>query len=101
MVFVVFLSLFSFDVFEEYSGWNAVLPFLIHSIPSFVLLIVVIAAWKRDLVGAVAFLVAAIAYVFSVGFDRPWSWYATISGPAALVGILFLLGWFQKRKINP
>jgi len=37
-------------------------------------------------------------YVLMVGFGRPWSWYAGISGPAALVGILFLISWWQKRK---
>jgi len=95
---VLFLSLFALDVFSENSGWQALLGFLIHLLPSFVLLAVVLISWKYELVGAIAFLGSAAFYVFMVGFDRPWSWYAGISGPAAIVGILFLLSWVQKRN---
>jgi len=98
IAFVLFLSLFALDVFGEYSGWQAVIGFLIHLIPSFILFAVILIAWKYDLVGAIAFLGSAVFYVFMVGFDRPWSWYVGISGPAAVIGILFLLSWFQKRK---
>lgn len=97
VAFVLFLSLFAFDIFEEYRGWQAVLGFFIHLLPSFVLLAVVLVSWKYDMVGAIAFLGFAAFYVLMVGFDRPWSWYAGISGPAALVGILFFLSWLQKR----
>lgn len=101
IAFVLFLSLFALDVFGEYSGWQAVLGFLIHLLPSFVLLAVILISWKYDLVGAIVFLCFAIFYVFLVGFDRPWSWYVGISCPSAVVGILFFLSWFQKsRKIN-
>ncbi len=98
LAFVAFLSLFAFDVFEAYSGWQAVLALLIHSLPSIILLVVVIVAWKHELVGAVVFIAAAIFYVAAIGLNRPWSWYAFISGPAVLVGILFLLSWFKKRS---
>lgn len=97
IAFVLFLSLFALDVFPEYSGWQAVLGFLAHLLPSFVLLAVILIAWKYDLVGAIAFLSSAVLYVFMAGFDRPWSWYALISGPAVIVGILFLLSWRQKK----
>ncbi len=98
IAFVLFLSLFALDVFGAYTGWELVTALLIHLLPSFVLLGVAIISWKYDMVGAVAFLGFAVFYVLMVGFDRPWSWYAGISGPAALVGLLFLLNWFRKRK---
>ncbi|MDD2913271.1 MAG: hypothetical protein PHS29_01345, partial [Candidatus Pacebacteria bacterium] len=97
--FVLFLSLFALDVFSEYSGWNVALPLLMHLIPSFVLLGIILVAWKYDLVGAIVFLGFAIFYVFAAGFDRPWSWYVCISCPAAIVGILFFINWwFQRRR---
>lgn len=96
--FVLFLSLFSLDVFSEYSGLEAILPFLMHNIPSLILLIVALIAWRYELAGAIVFFGFAVFYVSAVGFNRPWSWYAGISLPAAIVGILFLLSWFQKRK---
>jgi cell division protein FtsW (lipid II flippase) len=97
LAFVLFLSLFALDVFSEYSGWSAILPLLIHLIPIFILLAITLIAWKYDLVGAVVFLGFAILYVFLAGFDRPWSWYAGISLPSALVGGLFILSWYKKR----
>lgn len=95
--FVLFLSLFSLDVFSEYAGLAAILPFLIHLIPSFVLLTGVLIAWKHDLFGAFIFLGFALFYVFMVGFDRPLSWYMGISLPSAIVGVLFILSRFKKR----
>ncbi len=96
--FILFLSLFALDVFGEYSGWNVIPALLIHLLPSFVLLGIIIIAWKHDLVGAVVFLAFAVFYIWMAGLGRPWSWYAGISGPAAFVGILFLMSWFQKRN---
>lgn len=96
--FVLYLSLFALDVFSEYSGLDVVLPFLIHLIPSFVLLVAVMIAWKHDLVGVVIFLGFAIFYIFMVGLNRPISWYMGISLPSAIVGILFLLSYLQKEK---
>jgi len=96
--FILFLSLFSLDVFSEYSGVDIVLPLLIHLIPSFVLLVVSLISWKYDFIGVVVFWSVAVFYVFVVGFNRPWSWYVGISGSVIIVGILFLLSWFQKRE---
>jgi hypothetical protein len=98
LAFVLFLSVFALDVFSEFSGWNIILPLLIHLIPSFILLALTLVAWKYDLVGAVVFLGFAVLYVFLAGFNRPWSWYADISLPSAIVGGLFILSWYQRRR---
>jgi hypothetical protein len=95
--FVLFLSVFALDVFSEYSGMQVILPLLIHLTPSFVLLGGVLLAWKYDLVGAVMFIGFATLYVWDVGFTRPWSWYAGIVAPAAIVGTLFFVSWLLKR----
>lgn len=96
--FVLFLSVFALDVFSEYSGIQVILPLLIHLIPSLVLLGAVLLAWRYELVGAIMFLGFATLYLWDVGFDRPWSWYASIVAPAAIVGLLFLVSWVQKRS---
>jgi hypothetical protein len=98
LLFVLFLSLFALDVFGEYSGWEIIVALLIHLIPSIVLLLVIIIAWRHDLVGAIAFFAFAVFYVLAVGFDRHWSWYAGISGPLTFVGLLFLLSWRKKKR---
>jgi len=98
IAFILFLSLFALDVFGEYTGWELVLALFMHLLPSFVLLGIVIISWKYDLVGAVVFLVFAVLYIKEAGLDRPWTWYAFISGPAFLTAILFFVSWLQKKK---
>ncbi len=98
VAFIIFLSLFALDVFGEYRGFELAIALFMHLIPSFVLALVVVLAWKHDLVGAIVFIFAAVFYVWAAGFGRPWSWYAFISGPAFLVSILFFLNWLYLRK---
>ncbi len=98
LLFIVFLSLFALDVFNEYRGWLVVIPLFIHLIPSFILLIVVVLSWRYDLIGALLFLIIACCYILMVGLDRHWSWYAAISLPALLISVLFLLNWFVRKK---
>jgi hypothetical protein len=96
--FVLFISLFALDVFTGPFTPMMFVGFLVHLIPSFILLGAIVLAWKYDLVGVVMFLGFAAFYIWSVGFDRPWSWYAGIALPSAIVGILFLVNWYQKRS---
>jgi len=99
LLFVAFLTIFSFDVFEEYQGWEAIIPLFLHNLPVLILLAVIILAWKKyDLIGTAIFLAAAVLWLWWAGFDRPWSSYLFIPLPALLVGILFFLSWLIKRR---
>ena len=69
ILIIFFISLFSFDVFEaEASPLELLGGFLIHNIPSIVMIVLLIFAWKRPAVGFIAFLSAAI--LFAVFFVR-------------------------------
>jgi hypothetical protein len=98
LLFVAFLSLFALDVVGQYQGLALVLALGMHLLIPIGLLVVVIAAWKWDLIGAVTFFAFALYYVWIVGLGRDWSWYASISLPAVIVGSLFLLNWLHKRE---
>ncbi len=50
------------------------------------------------MVGMAIFFFFAVYYVFMVGLNRSWSWYACIAGPALLIGILYWVNWRQGRK---
>lgn len=100
IAFAIFLSLFSLDVFSEPFGWASLLGLLIHLLPALLVLLFAIIAWKRDWLGAIFFFAVSVAYAFMIGPGRPWSWYACISGPAALIGLMFLLSWLGKRRKN-
>lgn len=103
IIFICFLTIFSFDVFDMgLNFWQTVGAFLIHSLPSLILLIVLIISWKYEIVGGIVFILAGLAYIAMLMRD-PFEWYmlawaAQIAGIAFLIGILFLVGWFKKRK---
>ncbi len=65
LLIIVFISLFSLDVFEmEASPLELMGGFLIHNIPAIAMLVLLIFAWKRPVVGFVAFLVAGALFAF-------------------------------------
>lgn len=97
LTFVAFLSLFAFDVFEGPFHAMMIVGFLIHLLPSLALLALAIVAWRFPIVGAIAFIGFALLYIFLAGFDKPWSWYTLVSGPAMIIGILYVIDWFDSR----
>jgi hypothetical protein len=100
ILFIFFLALFALDVFSEYHGWDIIPALFMHLLPSIILFIFTIIAWRYDLIGAVVFLIMAIFYVLMVGLHHHWSWYASISGPSAVIGILYFLSWVQRRSLD-
>ena len=111
IMFIVFLSLTSLDVFSsESTPWQIAVGLFMHNIPVLVLLAVLIISWKREIVGGIAFILAGLlcallvlSTAITTGFEWYLEWYyvawiAQISGIAFLIGILFLIGWRKKQK---
>lgn len=105
--FVLFLVLFSFDVFESAtSTGDIILGLLIHNIPAIILAVLLFISWRREIVGAVTFVAAGILYILSVSitaFSNSFEWYyiswsLIIAGPAFLIGYLFYLNWKYRKK---
>ena len=103
IVFICFLVVFSFDVFEmELSFWQTTGALFMHNLPSLILLAVLIISWKHEIVGAITFILAGLLYILLLlmrGWYH-WSGLLLIALPAFLIGILFLISWFKKRKIT-
>ncbi len=106
IAFIVFLSLFSLDVFGEHLGfWKTLLALAMHLIPCFVLLVALVLAWRWEWIGAVLYALAGLLYVLWVLTRRiPASlqvnWIAIIALPAFVVALLFLLNWIQHRELH-
>jgi hypothetical protein len=65
ILIIFFMGLFSLDVLEmEATPLELLGGFLIHNIPSIVMLVLLIFAWKRPVVGFAAFLIVAAAFTF-------------------------------------
>lgn len=99
IIFILFISLFALDSFEgDHSLLAKLAAFLIHLIPSFVLVLLLIIAWKREWIGAIGFLLLGLAYIGMFWHRFPASTYAIISGPLFLVSLLFWLNWKAKKE---
>jgi len=108
ILFILFLAMFSLDVITpEASFLEIVGGLLIHNIPVFILTAILIISWKYEIVGAIAFILAGSLYLLNVLITIirtppfEWfylSWILFISGPAFLIGILFLIGWLKKKS---
>jgi hypothetical protein len=105
ITFVLFLMLFSLDVFEPgLTLWQIIVGLFMHNIPALILLIVVIISWKHEIVGGIVFNLAGLLYILMLAMRPKFEWYMviwsiTIAGPAFFVGILFLINWVKKRNI--
>lgn len=103
ILLITFLVLFSLDVFEmQLDFWGTVLGLLMHNLPALILLVVLLISWKYEIVGGIAFILAGLLYIILV-LRNPFEWYflawaMQISGIAFLIGYLFLLNWFRKKK---
>lgn len=102
ILLILLLLSMSLDVFDMDLGlWQIILGLFIHNIPAIFLLITLIISWKYEIVGGIIFILAGLLYIIWLAnsFERYMlTWVAVISGPAFLIGILFLIGWFRKIK---
>jgi hypothetical protein len=108
IVAILFISLFALDSFDpSLSIWMQIAHFLVHLIPSFVLLAVLIIAWKRELLGGVIFLIIGLAlspFIYRHNFGMNHSVATSlmtvliVNVPFILTGLLFIWSHFLHRK---
>jgi hypothetical protein len=100
ILFVLFLSLFALDIFEmDLTVGETIVGLLIHLIPSILLTIAVVLAWRWEWIGALIFGGWAILYA-TTARGQHWSAYAIIAGVPLVIGIIFLLDWIYRKEIH-
>ncbi len=103
IAFAAFISIFAFDVFQKgVPAAQVALALLIHLIPTFLVIAVLVVSWRREWVGGVLYIALGILYVvwaWGKPFARP-STFLLIAGPPVLVGVLFLLGWRYRAQLR-
>jgi len=105
---ILFISLFAADAFApELTIWQQIGDFLIHLIPSFILVALLIVAWKWEYIGGIIFIVIGLGFspvIFIHNHNMNHSvWMSlgiilTITIPFVVVGILFIVSHFKKNK---
>ena len=98
IAFALFLSIFAMDVFSEgYGFWQTILALLMHLVPTFLILLILLISWKREWIGAGFYTILGILYIVLEWGKFDWAAYALIAGPLFVLGILFFIGWNQER----
>jgi prolipoprotein diacylglyceryltransferase len=106
---ILFISLFSLDSFSsERTFWQNISAFLMHNIPSFVLLAVLIIAWKWEKAGGIILTIVGLVlgiFVFVLNYNRnhfpvmiSLRNATMIAVPFVLAGILFILSHYRKKQ---
>ncbi|MDD3284785.1 MAG: hypothetical protein PHZ07_04280 [Patescibacteria group bacterium] len=104
IIFILFLMMFSLDVFDGQSNfWQILIGFFIHNIPALFLIGVLTISWKYEIVGGIVFILAGLFYIVMLlkGGIESYQifWILSISGPAFLIGILFMINWKKRKNI--
>ena len=107
---ILFISIFSLDVFEEHTSLGKQLIALsIHLIPSYILIGILLLAWKWELAGGI--LLCAIGAIFTpIIFWKNYtmnqsiltslSINALITLPFIISGVFFIYSNLHKKKLK-
>jgi hypothetical protein len=81
ILFIAFISIFALDVFSE-PHWY--LALFMHLIPSFILTLITIIAWKKEKLGGILFLILAVI--------MGWFFHSVfLAIPNLIIGFLFIV----------
>lgn len=105
---ILFVSLFALDAFDpKLTLWQQIFGFIMHLIPSFILIILLLIAWKWEYAGGIIFMIIGIGlspFIFMLNYRMNQSvWMSlgiimAITIPFAIIGFLFILSHFLKKK---
>lgn len=88
---ILFMMLFSFDCFEGDIGIrDQLMCFLMHNLPSLLITLILIFAWKSEFYGGILFAMAAVAgAVYFRGFSGNPG-VLIVMAPFLITGMLFI-----------
>lgn len=99
VLFILFVSLFALDSFpgeapflQEFAG------FLIHLIPSFVMIVLLVVSWNRPLVGGWSFALLSVLFTGFFGTYRSLLEFSILSFPLVVISVLFFACSHKERR---
>ena len=105
---ILFISLFALDSFDSNKTIiQQIGDFLMHLIPSFGLIIILVIAWKWEFIGGIIFILIGLGFspfIFKHNYNMNHSVELSlqtvfiIAMPFVIVGILFIVSHFKKRN---
>ena len=106
---ILFVSMFALDAFSPgLTIWQQLGAFLIHLLPSFILLAFLIVAWKWEYLGGIIFTLIGLGlspFIYLLNHNRNGMTVGNslivvllINIPFIIVGILLIVSYFLKKK---
>lgn len=108
---ILFISIFAFDAFEPgLTIWQQLAAFAMHLLPSFILFMMLVVAWRWELVGGIVFMMLGLGlspfiythnYAMNHSVSMSIGIIMMITFPFFLVGVLFVASYLVKKKQAP
>jgi len=105
---ILFISMFALDSFDpKLTMWQQIGGFLIHLIPTYILIIFLVFAWKWELIGGLMLIIFALGFtpfIYIHNYQMNHSVWISLSIimminlPFVLTGALFVTSHFLKKK---
>lgn len=95
---ILFISIFAFDVFEAGTPLpEMLLGLFMHLVPSFVLTVLLVLAWKFELLGGVLFvLISLVPFLF---LPNEWWVNGILALPFFITGLLFVVHYWRTVEL--
>jgi hypothetical protein len=108
VLFIILLAWLSTGNLSVKMGWEQFLTnMFLYNIPTLIYMAILLISWEIEIVGGLAYLLTGAGYSYYAGSlagTKPWfpeiPWNLSIIIPLLLIGILFVINWFWKRKIK-
>jgi hypothetical protein len=99
VVMILFFTLFSLDAFGgDVSIWFQIGGFLIHMLPTFVIILATLLSWRNPKLGGFAFLLlSALSVVFFRSYRNIYT-FVLVSGLPMTIGAILLLGQNKRSR---
>ena len=111
ILIILFLSMFALDAFSpELNFWQQFSDFIMHLIPSFILIIILIIAWKRELIGGILLTILGLVmspFIYSMNYESNHNMLMSIGIilaiclPILIAGVLFIISSTKKISSTP
>lgn len=98
VLYAVALLVFAADVFNnEQNIAQTFYDLLLHLIPTAVILLIVVVAYNRSLIGAIIFLVLGLMYIITGWANLHWTAHVLIAGPLLVLSALYITAWKSSK----
>ncbi|MFH1160184.1 MAG: hypothetical protein V1733_04465 [bacterium] len=106
---ILFISMFALDSFDpKLTLGQQILGFLIHLIPTYILIAILVISWKWELAGGIIFIAIGVIlspFIYTHNYDMNHSVWTSLgivgmlNVPFILVGGLFIISRYLKKNI--